>query len=190
MSVLDICTFFNAAAFPPPPRLSRLIPLKRATPQTSQTRTAPRNQSGREVAGFTGLRPFCPRNMDANAVTTRGVKAGEETAFRVSVCVVRCRGGGKVRRGFYSLSAAARGGDGDARGIASVLLRRFALIVRVQTVSTRSLSRGGRAWGASPRPRNPFDSFDTRHNSFGILSQASDGGLSALRPLPWGSSPS
>jgi hypothetical protein len=48
--------------------------------------------------------------------------------------------------------------------------------------STRSLSPavGGRALRARPpshRPRNPFQ-FDTRHNSFGVLSSASVGGLS------------
>jgi hypothetical protein len=43
----------------------------------------------------------------------------------------------------------------------------------VQTVTTRSLTRGAAPGARPPRPRNPFYSFDTRHNSFGILSPAS-----------------
>ena len=49
--------------------------------------------------------------------------------------------------------------------------------------------RGG-GLKAAPLGKESICDFDTRDNSFRILSQASDGGLSALCPLPWGSSPS
>lgn len=43
---------------------------------------------------------------------------------------------------------------------------------------------------AAPAGKESIYSFDTRDSSVRILSQVSDGGLSALCPLPWGSSPS
>jgi hypothetical protein len=49
--------------------------------------------------------------MESSAITTRRVKGIERKgAFRGVILVIRCRGGGKVRRCFYSLLAAARGG--------------------------------------------------------------------------------
>jgi hypothetical protein len=49
--------------------------------------------------------------MESAAITTRGVKGIERKgAFRGVILVFRCRGAGKIRRCFYSLSAAASGG--------------------------------------------------------------------------------
>jgi hypothetical protein len=49
--------------------------------------------------------------MESTAITTRELKAGREGRFWGVNLAFRCRGKGKIRLCFYSLSAAARAGN-------------------------------------------------------------------------------
>jgi len=49
--------------------------------------------------------------MESPAITTRKMKPGGKTAFRVSVFVIRWRGRWESQTAHHSLSAAARGGN-------------------------------------------------------------------------------
>jgi hypothetical protein len=136
-------------------------PCKNYASNVSDSDSAPVVSRGREVAGFQLAPILPPQHGSQRHHHQGGFKAGAKTAFRMSVWVVRWRGGGKVRRDHHSLSAAARGGNGDA-GTSPLFVSRcrgFARgwsIVCVHRVSTRSLSRGAAPVGAAPPPRNPF----------------------------------
>jgi hypothetical protein len=99
--------------------------------------------------------------MESTAVTARGNKGmGRGRLLRVSVWVVRSRGEGKVRRCFYSLLPAARGGQRDVASHLSFSRCRLVSVwvapgwwtCRVQSCSSSNLvGRGGGAGG----PRRP-----------------------------------
>jgi hypothetical protein len=62
--------------------MSRLIPLFKTTPQTSQTRRSPEvSLAVKSLASI--LRHHALRNMESIAVTARGNKGMEGEAFRV-----------------------------------------------------------------------------------------------------------
>jgi hypothetical protein len=57
------------------------------------------------------LRPVCPSQDGIHRHHRQEADATGKAAFRVSFMAVRCRGRRKIRLCFYSLSAAARGGN-------------------------------------------------------------------------------
>jgi len=77
----------------------------------------PRSQPGREVAGFqlAPVLPFATWNPPPSPPgELKALKGKERPLLGVNI-VFRCRGGEEIGRCFYSLSAAARGGDAMRR---------------------------------------------------------------------------
>jgi len=102
--------------------------------------------------------------MESTAVTARGNKGmGRGRLLRVSVWVVRSRGEGKVRRCFYSLLPAARGGQRDVASHLSFSRCRLVSVwvapgwwtCRVQSCSSSNLVGGGGGAAGAPPPPPP-----------------------------------